>query len=100
MFAVVVQGRPSELAEVEKLIEGIDKDEPSATVRMQIFTLKQAVAGELSDTINQALQAVINPPQQTTGGQGGGGFGGGTQGSQELRDNKSVALEFLTSSGV
>jgi general secretion pathway protein D len=44
------------------------------------------------------LQAVINPPQQTT--QGGGGFGGGNNtGAQELRDNKSVALEFLTSNG-
>jgi type II secretion system protein D len=65
---------------------------------MQIIPLKQAVAQELSDTINQALQAVINPPQQTT--QGGGGFGGGNNtGAQELRDNKSVALEFLTSNG-
>lgn len=97
--SVIVQGRASELAEVQKLIEGIDKDEPAATVRMQIFTLKQAVAEELSTTINQAIQAVINPPQQTTAGQGGGGFGGGTQGAQELRDNKSVALEFLTSTG-
>ncbi len=97
--SVVVQGRRSELAEVSKLIERIDKDEPSSTVRMQIFKLKQAVAQELSTTINQALQSVINPPQQTTQGQAGGGFGGANQGAQQLRDNKSVALEFLTSSG-
>lgn len=96
--SLIVQGRANELAEVTKLIERIDKDDPSATVRMQIIPLKQAVAQELSDTINQALQAVINPPQQTT--QGGGGFGGGNNtGAQELRDNKSVALEFLTSNG-
>lgn len=96
--SLIVQGRPNELAEVTKLVERIDKDDPSATVRMQIIPLKQAVAQELSDTINQALQAVINPPQQTT--QGGGGFGGGNNtGAQELRDNKSVALEFLTSNG-
>ena len=96
--SLIVQGRANELAEVTKLVERIDKDDPSATVRMQIIPLKQAVAQELSDTINQALQAVINPPQQTT--QGGGGFGGGNNtGAQELRDNKSVALEFLTSNG-
>jgi type II secretion system protein D len=96
--SLIVQGRANELAEVTKLVERIDKDDPSATVRMQIIPLKQAVAEELSDTINQALQAVINPPQQTT--QGGGGFGGGNNtGAQELRDNKSVALEFLTSNG-
>ncbi len=96
--SLIVQGRANELAEVTKLVERIDKDDPSATVRMQIIPLKQAVAQELSDTINQALQAVINPPQQTT--QGGGGFGGGNNtGAQQLRDNKSVALEFLTSNG-
>lgn len=96
--SLIVQGRANELAEVTKLVERIDKDDPSATVRMQIIPLRQAVAQELSDTINQALQAVINPPQQTT--QGGGGFGGGNNtGAQELRDNKSVALEFLTSNG-
>jgi len=96
--SVIVQGRANELAEVTRLIERIDKDDSAATVRLQVFQLKQAVAQELSDTINQAIQSIINPPQQTTGQ--GGGFGGGAgQGSQELRDNKSVALEFLTTNG-
>ena len=96
--SVIVQGRANELAEVTKLIERIDKDDSAATVRLQVFQLKQAVAQELSDTINQAIQSIVNPPQQTTGQ--GGGFGGGAgQGSQELRANKSVALEFLTTNG-
>jgi len=96
--SVIVQGRANELAEVSKLIERIDKDDSAATVRMQVFKLKQAVAEELSTTINQAIQAIVNPPQQTTGQ--GGGFGGGAgQGNQQLRDNKSVALEFLTTTG-
>jgi len=95
--SVIVQGRASELLEVSKLIERIDKDESASVNRLQVFKLRQAVAEELATTINAALQAVINPPTQTTGG--GGGFGGGGQGAQELRDNKSVALEFLTSSG-
>lgn len=98
--SVIVQGRPSELAEVKTLIEGIDKDAPSAVNRLQVFMLKNAVASELSTTISQAIQAVINPPQQTTTGQGGfGGAGGQTQGATELRTSKSVALEFLTTSG-
>lgn len=97
--SVIVQGRPNELAEVRKLINQIDKDEPAATARMQVVRLKNAVAEELATTINTAIQAVINPPQQT---QGQGGFGGGfgnTQGAQQLRDNKSIALEFLASTG-
>ena len=98
--SVIVQGRASELAEVKTLIERIDRDEPGSVNRMQVIQLKNAVAEELSTTISQAIQAVINPPQQTTTGQGGfGGAGGATQGAQELRTSKSVALEFLTTTG-
>lgn len=98
--SVIVQGRANELAEVRTLIERIDHDEPGGVNRMQVIKLKNAVAEELSTTINQAIQAVINPPQQTTTGQGGfGGQGGNTQGAQELRTSKSVALEFLTTTG-
>ncbi|MFO0975916.1 MAG: secretin N-terminal domain-containing protein [Planctomycetaceae bacterium] len=96
--SVIVQGRPNELAEVRKLINQIDKDEPAATARMQVVRLKNAVAEELAATINTAIQAVINPPQQTQGQGGFGGFGN-TQGAQQLRDNKSIALEFLASAG-
>jgi type II secretion system protein D len=95
--SVVVQARPNELAEVGRLIERIDRDEPAAASRMKVIRLKNAVAEELSTTINQALQAVISPPQQNAT-QGGAGFGN-TQGAQELRDNKSVAVEFLSSAG-
>jgi type II secretion system protein D len=96
--SVVVQARPNELAEVRKLIARIDIDDPASTSRMKVIRLKNAVAEELSTTINQALQAVISPPQQTTGQQGAGGFGN-QQGAQQLRDNKSVAVEFLASAG-
>lgn len=98
--SVIVQGRRSELAEVKTLIEQIDRDAPGSINRLQVIKLRNAVAEELSTTISQAIQAVINPPQQTNTGQGGfGGQGGATQGSQELRTSKSVALEFLTTTG-
>ena len=97
--SVVVQARPNELKEVRKLISRIDQDTPAATSMMRVIRLKNAVAEELSNTINQAIQAVISPPQQTTGGQAGFGGFGNQQGAQELRDNKSVAVEFLTSAG-
>jgi general secretion pathway protein D len=97
--SVVVQARPNELAEVRKLIARIDIDDPASTSQMKVIRLKNAVAEELSTTINQAIQAVISPPQQTTGQQGAGGFGGNQQGAQQLRDNKSVAVEFLASAG-
>ncbi len=95
--SVVVQGRPSELTEVKTLIERIDSDEPGSVAQMQVVPLKNAVATELATTISTAIQAVLNPPQQTAAnGQGGGG---NTQGSEELRTSKSMALEFLTTTG-
>lgn len=97
--SVIVQGRPNELEEVRKLISRIDQDTPAATSMMRVIRLRNSVAEELSTTINQAIQAVISPPQQTTGGQAGFGGFGNQQGAQELRDNKSVAVEFLSSAG-
>lgn len=94
---VIVQGRGNDLAEVGRLIESLDKDEPGAVHRVEIIALNHATATELSELLSTAIQSVSNPPQQT-GGQGG--FGGGNQGAQELRDGKSVALEFLSSTGV
>jgi len=91
--SVIVQGRQNDLDEVAKLIEKLDVDEPGAVHRVEVVQLKNATAEELSETINAAIQAVTNPPQQTGGA--GGGFGVGNTGAQELRDGKSVALEFL-----
>lgn len=94
--AVIVQGRPNDLAEVAAIIEKMDIDEPGAVHRVEVVQLRHATAEELAETISTAIQSVVNPPQQT--GTAGGGFGGfgGNQGAQELQDGKSVALEFLS----
>ena len=97
--SVIVQGRPNELAEVKALIARIDSDEPGSVAQMQVVRLKNAVATELATTISLAIQSVLNPPQQTTATGQGGGAGGNTQGSEELRTSKSMALEFLTTTG-
>lgn len=94
---VIVQGRGNDLAEVSRLIESLDKDEPGAVHRVEIIALNHATATELSELLSTAIQSVSSPPQQA-GGQGG--FGGGNQGPQELQDGKSVALEFLSNTGV
>lgn len=93
---IIVQGRGNDLAEVGRLIESLDKDEPSSVHRVEIIPLNHATAAELSELLSTAIQSVSTPPQQTTGQ---GGFGGGNQGAQELRDGKSVALEFLSTTG-
>ncbi|MDG1897840.1 MAG: secretin N-terminal domain-containing protein [Fuerstiella sp.] len=95
--ALIVQGQANDLEEVGKLVERFDQDKPGAVHRVEVVELQHATAEELADIVNTAIQSVSSPPQQST--TGGGGFGAGTQGAQELRDSKSVALEFLAASG-
>ncbi len=94
--SVIVQGHPRDLAEVGRLIEGLDRDKPGAVHEVKIIELNHATANELAEVLNSAIQAVTSPPQTTSGGTGG--FGG-NQGPQELRDTKSIALEFLSTDG-
>ena len=95
--SVIVQGHPRDLAEVQRLIDDLDRSEPGAVHKMKVIELNHATAEELAEVLNSAIQAVTSPPQLTAGGNGGG-FGG-SQGPQELRDTKSIALEFLSTDG-
>ena len=94
--AVIVQGRKNDLAEVSRVVEKMDVDQPHATHRVEVIKLRNAIAEELATTLNAAILGVSSPPSQNNQGGGfGGGFGAGNQGAQELQDSKSVALEFL-----
>jgi general secretion pathway protein D len=95
--SLIVHGQFNDLEEVGKLVERFDQDKPGAVHRVEVVELQHATALELADLINTAIQSVSSPPQQST--TAGGGFGAGNQGAQELRDSKSVALEFLAASG-
>ena len=95
--SVIVQARPNDLAEIALVIRKIDRDFSAAINKMQIFPLKHAIADELAETINLAISSVLNPALANTGQTGN--IGGGQQNvPQELRDVKSVVLEFLTDS--
>ncbi len=94
--SVIIQARPRELAEIELLIKKIDTS-PKASHQAIVIELKHAAAEELAEFLNSAIQSVVNPPAQTNQQQAGG-FGAG-QTAQELRDARSVVLEFLTTNG-
>lgn len=91
--SVIVNARPNELAEVRKLVRQIDRDSPRGVVKMLPIHLEYALADELSDFLNTMVQSILNPAQTPTGQ--GGGFGAGGQAAQELRDTRSVVLEYL-----
>ena len=93
---VIVQGHPRDLAEVDRLIDGLDRNEPAAVHQVKVIELNHATAEELAEVLNGAIQAATSPPQTSSGRSSG--FGG-NQGPQELRDTKSIALEFLATDG-
>lgn len=93
---LVVRARPNDLTEIAALIRKMDRAATPAVNRVRMFTLKHAVAEELSEVINNTIQSLFGPPgQTTTTGVGGGGFGAQQQLPEELRAVRSLALEFL-----
>jgi type II secretory pathway component GspD/PulD (secretin) len=94
---LIVQARPRDLAEVAEIILRIDRDSSPATARVKIIRLQNALADEVAEFLNTAIQSILNPPAQT--GTGQGFAAGGGQAAQELRDSKAMVLEFLTQEG-
>jgi general secretion pathway protein D len=94
--SIIVQAKPNELTEVAAMIKKLDRADSGAVSRVHRIKLNYAVADDLAAFLTNALQGAIAPPsQQTTQNQQGGG---GAQAPQELRDSKSVILEFLAKS--
>ena len=89
--SVVIQATPRDMEEVRTVLKKIDRDEAGSAVQAKIIKLKSANAEELATFLQEALQAILSGQTSTTGG--GGGAGG--QNSQQLRETKSVVLEFL-----
>ncbi len=85
--SVIVQARPNDLVEIERLIEGLDRENSRAVSRVQILPLKNAVAEELAEVLNAAIESALGSSQ--TGGGGNTQFG----------EARSVVLEFLTADG-
>ena len=107
--SVIVQARPRDLAEIVALVESLDSADSATVSQVRIIQLRSALAEEVAETLQTAIQSVLNPPRTTTTGQGGGAgggiFGGGNTGgttgggSAELRAVKSTVLQFLTPDG-
>lgn len=102
--SVIVQARPRDLEEVRRLIEELDQVGSNSVNQIKLIPLKNAVADDMANLLNLAIQSVISPPQQPRTQQGGGGNlgnfgGGGGQGQvdQNLRDAKSAVLQLLDS---
>ena len=99
--SVIVQAKPRDLEEVRRLIDELDKVGSESVSKIKLIPLKNALAEEIAELLNLAIQSAISPPAQArsnqTGGGGGGGAAVGAQGQvdQKLREAKSAILQFL-----
>lgn len=91
--SIIIQARPRDLSEIVSVIRKIDADEAASVNQMKIFKLKNALADELAEFLNAAIQSV-NDPRASTVGQTQTG-----QQGQAQTDPKSVVLEFLAEDG-
>jgi type II secretion system protein D len=94
---VIVNASPKELADVQKLIREVDGKPSRATAQVRVYPLKNALADDLAEFLNNVIQGVVSPAQTGAAQQFAAGAGAGT--NQALRDAKSMVLEFLTSDG-
>ncbi len=99
--SLIVRARPRDLEEASALIRKIDRDASGAMNQLKVIPLKNSVAQELADVINSAFQSLQLPQGQDSqlGGAGAFNLGGTGESSTQLREIKSLAVEFLASSG-
>ena len=96
--SLIVRARARDLDEIRTLIRRLDNEKNESVSVVRIFPLKNAVAAELAAVINAAIQSVLSPPTQSSGG---GGFGqqqglGGGQVEEQFKSVKSTVLQFLS----
>ena len=99
---VIVNAAPNGLAEVAKLIDDLDRGVSGLVSNVEIVDLDFATAELLAQTINAAVQQILDPSQAQQGLGGGGGGGGGAGGGQEaeaLSVARSVIVEYVTATG-
>lgn len=97
--SVIVQAQPRDMVEISALIQKIDQDQSEAVSQVKIFPLKNAIAADLAETLNSTLQSVLNPAAAQTSGLGSNIGGAGGEAAQQLKEARSVVLEFLSQDG-
>lgn len=93
--SVIVQAQPRDMEEVRKVIERIDQDTAGAVAQARMVKLKSANATELAQFLTQTLQSILTGQSATGTGGANTGAGAGGQNAQQLRETKSVVLEFM-----
>ncbi|MBP88260.1 MAG: hypothetical protein CMJ64_16340 [Planctomycetaceae bacterium] len=87
---LIVQASPRDMAEVRRLVESLDVDETPTSAQVKIFKLKNSIAEELAEVLQNAISAESTTQgQQQQPGQGGAAA---TQGTSRL---PSITLEMI-----
>ena len=94
--AIIVVGSQRDVEEIEDLLSQIDTEGTDTVAELQVFPLRNAVAEEVAEVLNDAL--LTNQSQQAQQGQtqgqvGGAGGGTGSANTQARSSNRSMRLE-------
>ncbi len=91
---MIVQAQPRDRRKFARSLSRSIKTQPVSVAQARIVKLKSANSTELAQCLTQALQSILTG--QTAAGLGQTGGGGATvQNAQQLRETKSVVLEFM-----
>lgn len=93
--SIVVQGSPRDIEEIGELLQQIDKEEGTSANEVRVFTLKNAIAEEVAEVLNETLGT--DQSQQAQGGQGGFGNQGqsntGAANTQAYSSRRAMTLQ-------
>ncbi|MEM1063218.1 MAG: secretin N-terminal domain-containing protein, partial [Planctomycetota bacterium] len=57
---LIVQARPNDLAEIRRVVENLDSGLSASVSRLRLFALERAVASEVADFLNTAIDQVLD----------------------------------------
>jgi len=79
--SVIVQASPRDIEEIRTLVNQIDVKDSAKVAEVRVFQLKNAIAEEVAEVLNETLQTRESVQNQGNfgGQQGGGGAGAGGQ---------------------
>ena len=93
--AIIVQAAPRDLAEVAQVIAKLDVEDTPSKNEVRVFKLRNSIASELAQPLQEAITGVGVGGQQQQQQQAPGGAGAGGQQSPAIATRPAVSLSIM-----
>ena len=92
--SIIVQASPRDIEEIRTLVQRIDVKDSETVAEVRVFQLKNAIAEEVAEVLNETLQTrEATQNQGNLGQQGAGGGAGGTVNTQAQSSPQTMSLQ-------